>query len=80
MQMDRVLTLVVKIKDPEKSKAIWDTHLKGELLAGCKVTAIADDDMLEARNKLEGYVNYLEENGLLDTKLLCLEDWMESET
>ena len=51
--VNRVLTLVVEIKDPEQAKAIWDTHLKGELLSGFRVNKISDGDACLRVEELE---------------------------
>jgi hypothetical protein len=44
--LGRVLTITVKITDPEAAKWIWDAHL-GEPQHGVKVTAISDGDLVE---------------------------------
>ena len=53
---DRVLSLVLKITDPEKAKWIWDYHLrekpfKNEL--GVEIWGITDGDLQEEVSRLE---------------------------
>lgn len=75
----RVLTLVVCIEDAEAAKAIWDTHIKHENLAGCKIRCIAEGNSVEEAELRERYVEYLtayeQPYGTLD-----FESWKEENT
>lgn len=49
----RILTLVVKIKDAESAKAIWEAHMYSEkLMAGCMVLSIAEGDQIAQLEEL----------------------------
>ena len=51
----RILTLVVKITDDQKSKQIWEAHLHPEEYAhfGFQIDAIVDGNKIEECEKLE---------------------------
>ncbi len=53
MQEGRVLTIRIRIVEPEASKAIWESITKDTLASGCKVSAIADGDLFDERDKYE---------------------------
>ena len=55
----RVLTLVVRILDAEQAEAIWNTHVKNELLAGCKITTIAEGNAVKDLELHEQYASYI---------------------
>jgi hypothetical protein len=46
--------------DPEEAGTIWNTHMEDGLLAGCRVTAIADGNAISDRDDLEGFSDYLQ--------------------
>lgn len=50
--MSRYITVCLKIEDPVASKSLWDAHLGGSTIMGCRVTAIALGDVLEFKDKL----------------------------
>lgn len=51
----RILTLRVRITDHDKSKCIWDNHMKGvhDSPMGFHIDTIADGDTFEERDDLE---------------------------
>lgn len=57
---NRVLTLLIEIKNPDEAKWIWDSHSQGER-NGIVVNGICNGDMFEERDKLEEENNQLEE-------------------
>jgi len=59
--LGRILTIRVKITDPEKAKWIWDAHI-GPAQHGVEVGAIADGDLFAERNQLRELV--LDENSI----------------
>lgn len=75
--VDRLLTLKVRIKDSEAAKIIWDAHLqKDTLLAGCKVLAIADGDAIRETEEMEEYLGYLMDKGIYrDPDVRSFEEW-----
>lgn len=58
----RILTLVVKIKDAESAKAIWEAHIHSEkLMAGCTVLSIAEGDQIARLDEFDEFDNLDEE-------------------
>lgn len=51
--MDRVLTLVVTIKDPLAANELWNAfRTKGALLAGCHISIISNGNVCKERDDL----------------------------
>lgn len=50
---DRIITVVLKIKEPEKAESIWKCHINNELLSGCEVDAIANGNLINKIDELE---------------------------
>lgn len=81
MQKDRIITVVLRIVEPEASKAIWEAHKDDGLVAGCKVLAIANDNILKERDDANDLLNdvaeYLGRNLVSDDKAAALLDRIE---
>jgi hypothetical protein len=50
---DRVITVVLRVKDPEIASMIWKAHGEKRNMAGCEILGVADGDYLKKAEDLE---------------------------
>lgn len=43
----RTITVVLTIEDKDAAVEVWDKHLSGELLAGCRVGSIQEGNAID---------------------------------
>lgn len=55
--MSRVITVVLKIEDQASAKEFWDAHLARRNIHGCKVTGLAEGDLMKKVEELEDEVD-----------------------
>ena len=51
--MDRLLSLAVRIKDPEAAKEVWESFKDAKLLAGCQILSMGNGNYAEERDKID---------------------------
>lgn len=47
MAVPRTVTVVLQIEDEKAASAIWDAHMSGALLNGCKVESVGNGDAFD---------------------------------
>lgn len=50
--MKRCITVCLEITDTEKVAELWDSHLNGLPILGCRVKCIAEGDVLSFKDKV----------------------------
>jgi hypothetical protein len=56
-----VLTVKLRVRNPEEAKALWDVHSKNQEILGCSVEAINDGDLAEDQERFYEYSEYVTE-------------------
>jgi len=59
--MDRLLSLAVRIKDPEAAKEVWESFKDAKLLAGCQILSMGNGNYAEERDKIDELLTEIHE-------------------